>query len=274
MTPGKCGVKAEFLEHLGRKLFCLILEPADNADRGSILFLPPFAEEMHKSRRLVACQARELAEAGYRVMLLDITGCGDSGGDFSDASWKIWLQDAQFAAHFLIDQGTGPLYLWGLRMGALLACELAHERAEFQKLVLWQPVLNGEQQVDQFLRLRTVPFSANTEATFDRKSLWKELRAGRSLEIAGYELSSKLALELARARLNDLRPQGQVRWLEIGMVPDARLAAGSENVVAHWREQGISVDTGIVKGDPFWRSVDADINLALQQRTLDAFSLP
>jgi exosortase A-associated hydrolase 2 len=274
MVPGRCGIRADFLEYRGRKLFCLTLEPSDTEARGSVLFLPPFAEEMHKSRRMVAHQARALAEAGYRVLLLDLSGCGDSGGEFADACWTTWLQDAEFAARFLVDLSGSTLSVWGLRMGALLASELAQGDLGIHKLVLWQPVLNGEQMVDQFLRLRTVPSSETGEATFDRQSLWNELRAGRSLEIAGYELSSTLALELARARLNDLKPQGHVHWLEIGITPNARLAAGSENVIAHWREQGIRVDDSFVKGDPFWRSVDAELNHDLQQRTMDAFTFP
>ena len=145
MSPGKCSITADFLEHQGRKLFYLLLEPANVQAHSSILYLPPFAEEMHKSRRLVACQARELAAAGYNVMLLDLTGCGDAGGDFVDASWQIWLQDASFAIQTLTERHPGLLMLWGLRLGALLACELAQGRSDIHKLVLWQPVLNGEQ---------------------------------------------------------------------------------------------------------------------------------
>lgn len=272
MNPGKCSIKGDFLEHQGRKLFYLTLEPSTTAPQGCVLFLPPFAEEMHKSRRVVAWQARELAGAGFTVMLLDLSGCGDSSGEFVDASWQTWLQDAQFAADALIERGGGPLSLWGLRMGALLACELSHRRSDIHKLVLWQPVLNGEQQVDQFLRLRTVPTLVNGASSFDRKSLWNELRGGRSLEIAGYELSPAMALEMARARLNDLTPSCRVRWLEVGISPTASLAPGSENVVAHWRQEGVAVETGYVRGDPFWRTVDAQINHDLQRSTMTAFA--
>ena len=53
-------------------------EPA----RGAVLHLHAFAEEMNKSRRMVALQARALAEAGFAVLQIDLHGCGDSGGDF------------------------------------------------------------------------------------------------------------------------------------------------------------------------------------------------
>lgn len=272
MIPGKCSITPDFLEHQGRKLFYLNLEPADASLRGSVLFLPPFADEMHRSRRVVAGQARLFVDAGYRVMLLDLSGCGDSGGDFADATWSRWVEDAQFAARTLTNQGIGPLTIWGLRMGALLACVLSQSYSNIQRLLLWQPVLNGELQVDQFLRLRTVPSPLNGEPNFDRKSLWNELRGGRTLDIAGYELSSALAMDMSKARLNDLRPQAPVHWLEIGLASNSTLAAGSEKVIAHWREQGTQVETGYVVGDPFWRTVGADVNVELQRCTMQAFT--
>ena len=139
--------------------------------------------------------------------------------------------------------------------------------------MLWQPVLNGEQQIDQFLRLRTVPTTVNSTVTFDRKTLWSELRAGRSMEIAGYELSSSMALEMAKARLSDLIPAcHKVHWLEIGALSRDSFPVASKSVIAHWEEQGGEVDKGSVLGDPFWRTVDAGINLSLQQSTSDAFA--
>ena len=273
MNREEYSIKGDFLEHRGRKLFYLLLQPTAVEAHSSILFLPPFAEEMNKSRHIVASQARELAAAGNRVMLLDLTGCGDAGGDFLDASWQIWLEDARFAVDTLVTMGSVPLHLWGLRLGALLACELSCLQPDVHKLMLWQPVLNGEQQIDQFLRLRTVSTAVNRTVTFDRKTLWSELRAGRSMEIAGYELSSSMALEMAKARLSDLNPAcDKVHWLEIGALSRDSFSIASESVITHWEEQGVEIDKGSVLGDPFWRAVDAGINFSLQQSTSDAFA--
>lgn len=272
MSRREYSIRADFLEHRGRRLFFLLLEPTARAAHSSILYLPPFAEEMHKSRRIVASQARELVAAGYNVMLLDLSGCGDAGGNFSDASWQIWMEDATFAAHTLAKLGAGSLTIWGLRLGALLACKLSQGRSDIQRLLLWQPVLNGEHQIDQFLRLRTVASAVSGHSTFDRKALWNELRAGRSLDVAGYELSSAMALQMSKDRLNDFNPGCPVNWLEIGNSSDGRISEASANVIAHWREQGGSVDTSYVMGEPFWRTVNAKINIDLQNKTLEFFA--
>ncbi|MBK8384562.1 MAG: hypothetical protein IPL11_02315 [Candidatus Accumulibacter sp.] len=41
----------------------------------------------NKSWRIVPLQARALATAGYAVLQIDLMGCGDSSGDFGDATW-------------------------------------------------------------------------------------------------------------------------------------------------------------------------------------------
>jgi len=66
--------------------FC-IFHPAAGALRGAVLYLHPFAEEMNKSRRMAALQSRMLAARGIAVLQIDLFGCGDSSGDFGDASW-------------------------------------------------------------------------------------------------------------------------------------------------------------------------------------------
>ena len=105
MTSENCLITADFLVHQDRKLFYVQAEPSHGDIRASILFLHPFAEEMHRSRHMVASQARALAGAGYRVMLLDLYGCGDAGGEFTDATWDIWQQDAAYAAESLAGSG-------------------------------------------------------------------------------------------------------------------------------------------------------------------------
>lgn len=269
MTSGKCSIKADFLECQGRKLFYLLLQPTDVEACGSVLYLPPFTEEMHKSRHIVASQARLLAARGYNVLLLDLTGCGDSGGEFSEADWQVWLQDANAAASIVAELGPGPFVVWGQRMGAMLACELSRSRSDVTRMIFWQPTLNGEQLIDQFLRLRTLPFFSSGEGGFDRTALWSELRAGKTLEIAGYELSPAMALGIARVRLNDICPPCPVYWLEIGSRRNQGLAVASENVVRHWREQGGQVEVMTVMGEPFWRNAESSTNPELLRLTLE-----
>ena len=113
--------QAFFLPGDNGQRFCLYHPPQGSSPQGRVLYLHPFAEELNSTRRVVAQQARALAQAGYGVLQIDLLGCGDSSGEFADATWAAWLHDAQQARHWLLEQGGGPLWLWGIRACALLA---------------------------------------------------------------------------------------------------------------------------------------------------------
>jgi exosortase A-associated hydrolase 2 len=266
--PANYSLSTDFLECEGRQLFTVLLQPEGAAVIGSILFLPPFAQEMHKSRRTVAQQARAMAAAGYNVMLLDLSGSGDSSGSFADASWSAWKEDAQCAVAALRARATGPVILWGLRFGALLACDLAQEQPDIDQLLLWQPALNGEQYIDQFLRFELAGQALKGESGFDRAGLWNELRAGRSLEVAGYELSSRLGIEIAHVRLGDMKPGCPVTWIDVTQPAIERPTVPGKTVIDRWLEQGVPVVWKSAEGEPFWRNVDAPDSPALLRDTL------
>lgn len=270
MTSEKCSIRAEFLEHPRRKIFHLLFEPGAGAAHTSVLFLHAFCDEMNMSRHIVASCARRLAESGCNVMVLDLTGCGDGAGEFKDADWSTWAEDAGFALDWLAAEFGLPVSVWGLRLGGLLAAQLAHNRTDVNSLLLWQPVLNGEQQIDQFLRLETAATAFRQGARFDRSSLWDVLRGGGSLEIAGYELPSQLAMEMSTVRLGDLSPQTSVHWLEIN--PMANPSAPAQNVISRWQDQGVQVSFEQVPIEPFWRSIDAVVEPVLEERTLRVMS--
>ena len=110
-----------FLAGAAGQLFSLYFPPRlQLSEPKGVVYLPPFAEEMNQSRRMVTLQARELSKAGVGVLLLDLFGTGDSAGSFSDARWDVWLQDVGTGLDFLEQRGLRPS-LWGLRLGGLLA---------------------------------------------------------------------------------------------------------------------------------------------------------
>ena len=191
--------------------FCLY-HPAVVADgalpRGAFVHVHPFAEEMNKCRRMAALQARAFAQAGYAVLQIDLHGCGDSSGDFGDARWEIWLDDLQRARDWLAQRQSAPVGFWGMRLGALLALDAAaRQPAPAGPVILWQPVINGELYMTQFLRMRVAssmmaaaPDTGTviaTPAAADKSSSTQAMRAamaaGESLEVGGYLLAPALA---------------------------------------------------------------------------------
>ena len=98
-VPGPVNETASFEPFAsGPRLRC-IAEPVRGTVRGVVLLLPPFAEEMNKSRRMCALLARGLAADGWRVVRIDLFGCGDSAGSLRDASWEQWCDDLRTELH-------------------------------------------------------------------------------------------------------------------------------------------------------------------------------
>lgn len=190
---------AFFLDVDGSQRFCILHRPQMEV-RGTILYLHPFAEEMNRSRHVAALQARAFAAAGYAVLQMDLHGCGDSAGDFADATWTQWLADVRAGVRYLQESFERPLCLWGFRSGALLATAIAREVSA--KLLLWQPVTSGHQHLQQFLRLS---LAANMldggRASGSTEALRAQLTAGQCVEVAGYSISPELAHGLATAEL-------------------------------------------------------------------------
>ena len=127
--PAAClpasGIPFFLLAAPGQRLCVWHAPPAGTAMREAILYVHPFGDEMHKSRRMAALQTRALACSGIAVLQVDLHGCGDSSGDFADARWTTWRDDLALAHAWLSNASSAPVSLWGLRLGALLALDYA-----------------------------------------------------------------------------------------------------------------------------------------------------
>jgi exosortase A-associated hydrolase 2 len=236
--------------------FCLHHVPVHAPPpRGGVLYVHPFAEEMNKSRRVAALQARELARQGWHVLQIDLFGCGDSAGDFGEATWEDWLDDVVSGVRWLQHRVDGPIWLWGLRSGALLAAQVSVLLDTPARLLLWQPTISGSQHLNQFLRL-SVAGSALAGAA-DRagvKELVERLESGCSIEVAGYGLNPAMAMGLRQAEL--VMPPGQtgVAWVEVSNRDLPTLMPASDACVESWRAAGRRVETAVVQGPSFWQT--------------------
>jgi exosortase A-associated hydrolase 2 len=262
-------LEPSFIEAGSRRLFVLRVRPGGET-RGTVLFVPPFAEEMNRCRALVAEQARALAGIGLDCLLLDLYGTGDSEGDFAAVDWETWLDDVdRTAAWFAARTGHAPM-LWGLRTGALLAAELAHlSPGRFPRLLLWQPVSDGKSFVSQLLRLRIASLIVHEQHSETTAQIRERLRAGEVLEIAGYEVNGRLAGAIEERRLSRFPglAGSEILWIELLAEGDA-LPPGSRRVVDSLREQGCRVTEGVANGPPIWQLHVKDRAPALIERTL------
>lgn len=245
-------------------------EPGAGAS-ATVLWVPPFGEEMNKCRVQWARTAQGLARQGLAAVAVDFLGTGDSGGDFRQARLAHWRQDLARVVDWAAGEGAPVVGLVGTRFGALLALELAATLPGPLGVVLWQPVPAGSLQLKQFLRLRMASGLLGGGGTHTVATLMAELEAGRVLEVAGYELHPALAAELQTLDLQSLCPPAGTRlgWFEVGAGQPPLLSRVAVERLADWTEQGRAATGRALNGDTFWSTVEVTVCPELTALTVD-----
>lgn len=265
---------ADFLPSPRGRLFITWRLPA--ASHGpSVLLVPPFAEEMNKSRRLCNDLAQALNHQGIAAVLPDVHGTGDSEGDFGEAGWTGWVADLRLAAEFAGSIGWPVRGLLGIRLGCQLAADFSRLLAEpLQHTVFWQPVTDGSRFLTQFLRLR-VAARVMTSEQETVGQLRQRLAAEGSLDVAGYTLGADLASAIeARDAGSCLQPSlGKLTVIEVPR-PDTepRMSMAARQLLDGAAALNLEASYASAAGDPFWSSTEIVRNAALVSRTAACFA--
>ena len=251
-------LEAFFLPVASGRLFCLLHRPENETPaKGAVIYVHPFAEEMNKSRRMAALQARAMAAAGYTVLQVDLLGCGDSSGDFGDATWESGIENLVEAGAWLQDRTRQPLCWWGLRAGSLLAAAAAERIGQPCRMLLWQPVMLGKHYLQQFLRLKIAGDLLGGGAKGAMERIREQLAAGASVEIAGYSLSPALAFGLERAEL--VIPDAVSRLAVVEISSSAAAVSPALGArLEKWRGAGIDACAISVAGPAFWQTTEIE----------------
>ena len=288
--------------------FCLLHPAQGGIERGLVVYAHPFAEEMNKSRRMAALQARALSAAGYTVLQIDLLGCGDSSSDFGDATWQSWVDDVVAACRWLrapglrslrapdsslraqrgnpgdlsatmdchglrprSDEAAPPLWLWGLRAGCLLAVDAARQLSEPCNFLFWQAPAAGKTLLQQFLRLKVAGDMLSGQSKGVMEAMRQQLADGSAVEIAGYLLAPGLASGLEKATLSPPPSRSdaqQLVWMELSTREDANLSPASVKTIALWQQAGYRVSSHVAQGPAFWQTTEIEEAPALIEATV------
>jgi len=253
-----CSTEAFFLNTDAGRLFSLYFSPVSSL-KGSILFIPPFMEEMNRSRDLVVAQARKFVSIGYCCLILDLYGTGDSEGDLDNADWSIWQKNILAAADWLEQQNRTDITLWGLRLGCLLAADIAgQDQKRFNHLIMWQPIINGKQYLTQTLRLRMAYLMGHDRPPEKTEDMRKTLQAGEIVEIAGYSLPGPLAVEMDEKKIAECKNIGHCRvdWFEHVSAPDDGFSISVQKTKGKLACTGTKIFLHPFQSPQFWQMSD------------------
>ncbi len=178
-----------------RPLFGAHSPPNKAARDTAVLLIPPMGQEAIRAQRAIRQLGLRLARERFHALRFDLSGTGDSAGDFADVRFDAWVEDTRTAIDELRDRtGIQRVSLVGLRLGAALACRAAHGRRDVDKIVLWEPAFSGVHYLAD-LRKRHEDFM---RAELPRRRTTPFAQEG---EVLGFPLSKELVDDLSKIDL-------------------------------------------------------------------------
>ncbi len=227
--------------------FCIHHAP-DNEPRALVLHAHALAHEMHFARPTSARAARALAAAGFAVLQIDMFGCGDSSGEFEDASFEAWQQDLRAGAAWLQARHPGrPLWLWAERAAVLWAINAFDGGGSAPvRHLLWHPQPRGVDVLRQLLRTE-LPAAMEQGLTAQQlraqaEAAWAQ---GQAFTLGGYPISAALAHSLSATGEQCLDRNSPCIRIDLAASPrleDARVVQRVVGGASPWLGQGLQQD--------------------------------
>lgn len=225
--------------------------PPSSGVRAAIV-CPPIGQEYIRTHWSLRLLAKQLQRSGIHVLRLDYHGMGDSFGMVEQIeSLSAWTQNIESAVdHLKSTTNASSVMLIGQRMGATLASKVALTRPDVNSVVLWEPVIDGLDYLDQLRAMHA-----------QMLDLWvcpmRTPNDDRLEEILGTRYSRSLLDEIEQTRL----PIDRV--IQPQLVIDT---AGSESLYHHPEPSLLKVVTAPDEGH--WNELDLLETASLRPQTL------
>lgn len=148
-----------------------------------MIFVPPFAEEMNRSKRMYVLCSRLLANAGVHAICFDFAGTGDSSGEWGEYGLTDWKANLTDTYNYVRRFSTKTSFVT-LRDSALIAFELIkHANIKIERCVLWDPIDNGEALIRQLIRMKIAAAMASDLKKITSKEVLSGIEQSGFLEV-------------------------------------------------------------------------------------------
>lgn len=138
----------------GQKLFAVMHLPLHHHHLlPGVLMCHGLAGNKTGRYRLYVHLAKELARLGIASLRVDFRGCGDSDGEFSDATVSGFLKDAHISLQYLLKHpqiDSARVGIFGRSFGAAIALMAANQNNKVKSLALWSPLYDTMQWANQW----------------------------------------------------------------------------------------------------------------------------
>ncbi len=142
--------RVSFVGGTGFKLAGIIDIPT-SSPKASVIFTHCFT--CSKDLKAIVRVGRGLAELGYLVLRYDLTGLGNSEGDFSKTNFSTNRADLRAAARFMAEHYSAPSFLIGHSFGGACSLSMAEEIASVRAVVALASPSDTTHLADLLLRM-------------------------------------------------------------------------------------------------------------------------
>ena len=176
----------------------------------SVVLCSPVGQEYIQSHRAAYQLAVRLSRCGYHVLRFDYFGCGDSEGNFEQATIIQWIDDIHSAIEEIQNRsGLTNVCLIGLRIGASLVLKVTENNHHIERIALWEPILDGKVYLKE-LDKRQRKFFLDR---FDHGRGWHFAKVLPSREILGFPMTSELRQTMEMIKMENLTVRSDFRVL-------------------------------------------------------------
>jgi exosortase A-associated hydrolase 2 len=237
------------------RLFGVLHEPEVPSKKEGFVFCAPFAEEKLWAHRVLLNFARDLADRGYPVLRFDYMGNGDSDGNFEESSLETMLSDTECAIRTLREKigALESINLLGLRLGAAIAALVAENAADINRLILWEPVVNGSAYMREMLRINlATQTSVYKKILYNTDALIRMMREGKTVNVDGYEMAWPLYEQIAGI---DLLSRGNTCEGHVLIVQISRKEGSMTESFRFLKEKYLNSELAVAVEEPFWKEI-------------------
>ena len=173
------------------QIFACYHPPFGGGGRVLTVVCPPLFSEHVRTHKALRDIALLLAAAGQHVLRFDYRGTGDSSGELDACSVADWTRDiTDTIAEGRDIADCSIVRVLAVRAGALIACEAVGASPEVDRIVLWDPVLDGAAYLDELRKAQAVLCQRNN-------FLSRTDRHRIMTEYGGYTLSQEMVRQMA-----------------------------------------------------------------------------
>jgi len=240
----------------GRELFGCLHLPEGRSPRGTgIVICPPVGHEYTRAHRAFRVGAQRLARAGFPVFRFDLTGCGDSFGDASDAGVDRWLADTRQAIEQTASH-CGTIVVLGRRLGGTLGLLASRDDPRVEGIVLWDPVIRGSDYLRE-LRALHDHFTAQYHGTVSVPLEDPNAARVGDVELLGQRFPDSLLSDLEQLDLlASTAPTDSKLSVRRSLVIDTATSPSQQALQAHFESLGVAIESEHAPDPDAWQIDD------------------